>query len=54
MTRGRGKPCVRCGWPKWRHDTMPTDECLSYVEPAPNWLRWLNAALSAINRRFPS
>jgi len=48
----RGKPCVRCGWPALRHDMMPTDDCLSYVAPAPLWMRLLNRALTALLRRI--
>lgn len=48
----RRKPCARCGWPALRHDTMPTDECLSYVAPAPLWMLLLNRALGAVIRRF--
>lgn len=50
----KGRPCVRCGWPALRHDTMPTDDCLYYVAPAPLWMRLLNRALGALLRRFGS
>ena len=50
--KGKRRPCVRCGRGRLAHDLAPLDDCLSYVEPAPLWLRTLNIALAAVLRRY--